>query len=189
MTEFGGIHACLHFEFLQRIDRRKDDVRVEIGIGVAYAVERVIVIHDAMSAGRDRLVGAVAALPRPRLTGGRRKIAHVGSHRHQTQVIAPVERELYDSLVFDHAANGRVFGLQQGGGGGNLDGFGYLADLKREIQTHGLLHLHLDVIAGHGSESRMSDFEIVNTGRHRGEGVESISRTFGITDGVGAGVG
>jgi len=49
MTEFGRIHAGLHFEFLQGIDLVKDDIRVEIGIGVAYAVERVIVIHDAIS--------------------------------------------------------------------------------------------------------------------------------------------
>ena len=64
VAEFGGIDAGLHFEFLDGIDRGKDDIGVEIGVGVDHAVEREIVEHDALPAGRDRLVGAVAALAR-----------------------------------------------------------------------------------------------------------------------------
>ena len=57
-------------------------------------------------------------------------------------------------LVLDHGADGRVFRLQQSGGGGNLDGFANLADLEREVQTHGLLHLNFDVVAGRRLEAR-----------------------------------
>ena len=62
MAELGGIDAGLHLEFLQGIDRGKDDIGVEIGIGVVDSVEREIVKHDPVPAGRDRLVGAIAAL-------------------------------------------------------------------------------------------------------------------------------
>src|SRR5262249_28114377 len=129
VAEFCGIDAGLHLEFLQSIDRGQDDIRVEIGIGVDHAIEREIVKYDAVTAGRDRLVGAIAALARLRLAGRRRKVADIRRYSHQIQVLAAIERKLRDVFRLDYGADGRILRLQQSGGSLNLHAFVNLADL------------------------------------------------------------
>src|SRR5215813_8165539 len=62
VAELGGVNTDLNFELLNRVNRRKDDIRIEIRVGVIDAVERVVVEHDALPARRYRLVGAVPTL-------------------------------------------------------------------------------------------------------------------------------
>ena len=69
------------------------------------------------------------------------------------------------------------------------DGFANLADLEREIQTDGLLHLDFDGGTGHGPESRMFNFDVVDAGRDRGESVKSFARGVRSADCIGGGVG
>ena len=64
-AEFGGIHAGLHLEFLERVDRRQEDIGVEVDVGVVHAVERVEVELAALPRNRELLVGARAALAIP----------------------------------------------------------------------------------------------------------------------------
>ena len=73
MAEFRGVDAGLHLEFLNGVDGGKHDVGVEIRVRVDDAVEREVVEKDAIPAGRDRLVGAIATLARLGLTGRRRE--------------------------------------------------------------------------------------------------------------------
>src|SRR5262245_53031228 len=76
MSEFGGVNADLNFEFLNGINRRKDDIGIEIGVCVVDAVERVVVEHDPLPTRRDGLVGAVASLPGTSLACGWREGVH-----------------------------------------------------------------------------------------------------------------
>src|SRR5438093_13770210 len=63
MSELRGVNTGLNFELLNRVNRGKDDIGIEIRIGVVDAVQRVVVEHDALPARGYGLVGAVAALP------------------------------------------------------------------------------------------------------------------------------
>src|SRR5262249_61392584 len=63
MSELSGVNTNLNFELLNRINRRKNDIGIEIRVGVIDAVERVVVEHDALPARGDGLTGAVTALP------------------------------------------------------------------------------------------------------------------------------
>ena len=93
---------------------------------------------------------AVAAFARSGLSRGRRQRIDVRRQCDQVQVSPAVERQFGDSLVLDDGSDGRVLGLQQIGLRGDLDGFAHLSDLKRKIETDGLLDLHFDIVAGRG---------------------------------------
>jgi hypothetical protein len=123
------------------------------------------------------------------LASRRRKRIGIRGERHRVQVLASVERKLRDGLTGDHGAEGRVFGPQQIGAGRNLDGLGNLSDLEGEIETHGLLHFDFDVVADLGLETGMFGLDIVDAGRHCGEGIEALTVAVGEAESVGAGVG
>src|SRR5262249_31365193 len=62
-AELGGVNAALHLEFLNGVERGKLDVKVEIRVGVGYAVEGVVIPGAAHACHREVLIGAIAALP------------------------------------------------------------------------------------------------------------------------------
>src|SRR5437870_13878649 len=64
MPELRGINTELNFELLNGVNGRKDDIGVEIRVGVIDAVEGVVVEHDALAARGYGLSGAFATLPR-----------------------------------------------------------------------------------------------------------------------------
>ena len=130
-------------------------------------------------AGRNGLAGAVAALARTRLARGGGKRVGVRRQRDQIQVFPSVERQFDDALVLDYGSDRCVFRLQQIGLRGNFDGLGNLADLQRDIQANGLLHLHLDVVARGRFEAGMFGLEIVETRRNGRECV--IPRAGGFS--------
>src|SRR5213593_2923667 len=77
MPELRGVNTDLNFELLNSVNGRKDDIGIEIRVGIIDAVEGVVVEHDALPASGYGLVGTVAALPgsglsRPRSEGVRR---------------------------------------------------------------------------------------------------------------------
>src|SRR4030095_9037064 len=86
MPELRGENADLNLELLNRINRGKRDIRIEVRVGVIDAVERVVVEHDALPARRYRLGGAVATLPRTGLPRGRRQSVHVRRERNKPQI-------------------------------------------------------------------------------------------------------
>src|SRR6266705_1401628 len=63
VPELRGVNTELNFELLNGVNGGKDDIGIEIRVGVIDAVERVVVEHDALPARRYRLAGAVATLP------------------------------------------------------------------------------------------------------------------------------
>src|SRR5262250_1797388 len=63
MPELRGVNTDLNFELLNGVNGGKDDIGVEIRVGVIDAIEAVVVEHDALPARGYGLGGAVAALP------------------------------------------------------------------------------------------------------------------------------
>src|SRR6266404_8001528 len=62
MPELRGVNAELNFKLLNGVNGGKDDISIEIRVGVIDAVERVVVEHDALPPRRYGLLGAVATL-------------------------------------------------------------------------------------------------------------------------------
>ena len=111
--EFGGVDAGLHLEFFERVDRRQEDVGVEVDVGVVDAVERVVVEFAALPRNRQLLVGARAALAVARLAGAGKLGADVRAQRDQLEIVSAVERQLDDAPVLDDGADGRIRGFDQ----------------------------------------------------------------------------
>src|SRR5262245_42993676 len=147
MPELGGINTDLNFELLNRVNRRKNDIGIEIRVGVIDAVERVVVEHDALPARRYGLARAVATLPGTGLPRRWRECIHIGRERDQAQILASVQRQLGDDLVLNHGADGCSLGLQQLSGCGNFDGIADLAQLENYVETHDLLYLDFKLFA------------------------------------------
>src|SRR5436189_6398143 len=63
MPELGGVNTDLNFELLNGVNGRKDDIGIEIRVGIIDAVESVVVEHDALPARGYGLGGAFATLP------------------------------------------------------------------------------------------------------------------------------
>ena len=61
---FGRINAVLHFEFLQRVDRRQQKIIVEVIVCIVQTIERVVVEFGALPGNTDGGGGAQAALNR-----------------------------------------------------------------------------------------------------------------------------
>src|SRR6058998_4353882 len=89
MSELRGVNTGLNFELLYGVNRGKDDIGIEIRIGVIDAVQRVVVEHDALPARGYGLVGAVATLPGTGLPRRRREGVRVRRHRDQVQYCRP----------------------------------------------------------------------------------------------------
>ena len=66
-SELRRVDAGLHLEFFQRVDRRQEDVGVEVDVGVVDAIERVVVELAPLARNGNLLVGARAALSIARL--------------------------------------------------------------------------------------------------------------------------
>src|SRR5262249_42042058 len=92
VPEFRRVNADLNFKLLNRINRGKRDICIEVWVSIIDAVERVVVEHDALPARGNGLAGAIAALAGARLPCRRREYVHVGRKRDQVQVLAAVER-------------------------------------------------------------------------------------------------
>src|SRR5438552_17877876 len=86
MPELRGVNTDLDFELLNGVNGGKDDIRIEIRVGVIDAVESVVVEHDSLPARGYGLLGAVATLPVIGLPRVRRKGVRVGREPDQAQV-------------------------------------------------------------------------------------------------------
>src|SRR5205823_8235432 len=87
MPELRGVNTDLNFELLNSVNGRKDDIGIEIRVGVIDAVEGVVVEHDALPARGYGLGGAFATLPGIGLPRERREGVRVGRERDQAQVL------------------------------------------------------------------------------------------------------
>src|SRR5262249_7470403 len=116
-----------HLEFLECIDRRKQEVGVEIRVGVFDAIQDVMVIVDTLAGdvqGEGVTCPAHALLP---LRGGGTVGGGSGRERNQLQVITPIEGKLHDAAIFDYGSEFRGLCLEHGRATGNLDCLGDIA--------------------------------------------------------------
>ena len=161
VAELGRVGARLHLEFLERIDRRLEQVGAVVRIGILDAVERVVV--ELQPLARDVQL-KVAAVPAParlrdRIRGAIR--CRTGYQRRQLQVVASVERQFLNAPVLDDRADGGGLGFERRRGSLHFHRLGNGADLEREIQAGYLVHLQLEVGAhfrletGHGNPRRI----------------------------------
>src|SRR5438552_7189100 len=79
MPELRGVNTELNFELLNGINGGKDDIGIEIRVGVIDAVEGEVVEHDALPARGYGLGGAVATLPGTGLPRRRSEGVHIGA--------------------------------------------------------------------------------------------------------------
>ena len=88
-AQFGGVHAGLDLELLQGINRRQENVRIEVDVGVVRAVEREVVPFTPTAADGNLLLRPIAALARARRTHrpGRKARRHV---RRQLTILSCV---------------------------------------------------------------------------------------------------
>src|SRR5438093_937654 len=182
MSELRGVNTGLNFELLYGVNRGKDDIGIEIRIGVIDAVQRVVVEHDALPARGYGLVGAVATLPGSGLCGPRSEGVRVGRHGDQAQVFAAVERQFGDDLVLDHRPDGWRLGLEEVRGRGDFDSLANLSDLENHVQTQDLLYLDFEWFTDCRLETRKFRSQPVKARRNGGNGVGARLRGYHVAD-------
>ena len=116
-------------------------------------------------------------------------VVTLGESDDQLQVVAAVQRQFDNPLVLDHGAHRGVLRLQLGGGPDHLDGFGDLSEGKREIEAHGLLHLHFHLVAGRALEAGFLHADVIGSRLQGREGIDACVRGDRATAGVGVDVG
>ena len=94
-----------------------------------------------------------------------------------------------DLLRVDDRADGGVFGLENGGGGGNVDGFGDGADFNLDVDTGGNTDLECEVGDAAGLETFLISFDGIVAGGKEGEGIAARFVRGGFANGVGLGRG
>jgi hypothetical protein len=77
-AELGRVNAGLDLELLERVDRRLNDVRVEVRVGVLDAIERVAIELEALAGDRERGLGACASLQSAAAPGSALR-GHIGA--------------------------------------------------------------------------------------------------------------
>ena len=157
----------------ERVDRRQQHIAVEVQVGVLDAVERVVVVMDALPGDVQRKTVALAA--HALLTLGRRGAVGrgAGDQRCQLQVIAAVERQFDDTAVLDDSADRRVLRLYDRRIGHNRHDVCQLADGHRKGKTIRAAHLHVDVRLLGGREALELNFQRIGAGRHRRKDVDA----------------
>src|ERR1051326_750083 len=147
MPELRGVDTDLDLELLNGVNGGKDDIAVEIRIGVIDTVEGVVVEHDALPARGYGLLGAAATLPGVGLPRVRREGVCVRRERDQAQIFPAVQGQLGDDLVLHHCTDSCSLGLQQVRGSRNFDRLANLAQLENHVETHDLLYLDFEWFA------------------------------------------
>ena len=177
------VNASLDLKLLNGVDGGQGDVCVEVYVGVIDAIQRVVIKEDPLSAGGNRLVGAITTLTRACLPGRRRQYIHVRGKRYQVQVLAAVQRKFGNDLVVDHRAKRRILCLQQIGVSGNFYTLTGLPHLECDIEPHCLLHLNFESFTCR-LKARNSNGQLIGTWRDRWKRVDASICGHGVADRV-----
>ena len=110
---FRRINAVLHFEFLQRVDRRQQKIIVEVIVCIVQTVERVVVELGALPGNTDGGGGAQAALNRGLLPGRSKSIHNIGAQRHQLKEFPAIQWQVRNSLRSDHGAHRDILSTEK----------------------------------------------------------------------------
>ena len=163
-TEFRRIDAALNLELLQRVDRRQQDVGIEVHIGVVHAIECVVVPLAPAATDGQLLCGPIAALAGAGLARIGKTGRHIGRQRDQLQKIPAVEREIHDATIVDNGANRRVFGINHRRAADDLHRLFDRANGEGEIQADCLLGLQLDAVSNRALKPLQFNFYVVGSG-------------------------
>jgi len=105
--------------------------------------------------------------------------------RHQLGDKHAVTVEAAKGIDWDDLAKRGVAGLQQRCGVGDRNGICGGADLEREIEAGGLLHLKSDVVLAEGAEALCFDLQDIGTGRKQSNRIGSVGVGNRGSDGAG----
>src|SRR5215813_1912199 len=111
--ELGRKNPGLNLELLQRVDRGKHDICIEVDIGILDAVERKVVELAPLARNRNVLLRARSSLAVISLACSIESIADVGAERDKLKEVAPVKRHLDDTPVLDDSSDRSVFRRNQ----------------------------------------------------------------------------
>lgn len=157
----------MHFEFGQGVRRRLDDsgrkrLHVERPLVVVKAVDLEIV-HGMKVAVRDEPADAAG----DGIGGG-----GCGSRDEEGEfrITATGQREFDGHGALDDLAEGGLFGLDDGGVGADVDGFGGVGDVEAESKKASLGDVQNDGANLGATEAGSVDGERVGSGQKRGEG-------------------
>ncbi len=153
-AELGEIAVRLHLEFVQPIHVGSDVIRSGKVAVVVNAVERegIAAVSLSVDGWEDQHADRRGSLP----TSGILRHADRGRarrEREQLGEIAYVEWQIGDLfLAHERAELGRG-AFEHWRARGHLDLFADRANLQREVETHGLIHVEPDAFARDGLES------------------------------------
>ena len=184
-AEFRRIDPRLHLELLQRIDRRHEDVGVEIDVGVVDPIQREVVELATLTRDRELLDASSATLTGSGLTWTCEVGADVRAQGHQLQIVPAIERQFHDSFVLDHRSDRGAFGREQRRKRGDLHRLLESTELEGEVETGGLLDLQNHVLRDrpkslqlhlHLVRTRLQNWKTVHAGAVAWNGAKGVCR-------------
>ena len=190
-SEFRRVHAGLHLEFLDTVDRGQEGIRIEVHILIDDTVERVLVVFATLPGDREILGRAIAALSAAGSAAGTARVVRtdVRTERYQVDEVTAIERQLQDLFVLDDGADRRIRGVDHRGAAGHLDRHLHRSKLQRKIETGRLLHLQLDAASNLALKALQVDFDVVYAGEQIWKHIAARGVGLCLAHGVGAGVG
>ena len=171
----------LNLEFLNRVDRRKDDeiraVKEVHGVGIVVnAIEQVVVLRWAQPLAEK---APLAALPR---------VSDCGEFTPAPSCARKVKFRPFKgsslTLAVDHLADGSVLGFEYGSAARYLDRLRHLARLQSEIDHHGGADVDRDVSLLGGLESLGGSAKLVASDPDRREFVSAVRSYCGGESGT-----
>src|ERR1035437_1735651 len=112
VAEFSAVSARLNVELLQRVDGRLHQIGAEVKIGVLETVQGVMDRLEALPGQIQLKLRAVSASARlgDIVRGAINRPG--GDQIGQLQIIAPVQRQVLDTPIFDDRADGGCLGIE-----------------------------------------------------------------------------
>ncbi len=145
-AEFGREHTVQDLELAHRLDRRRDDDRVEGELVVVDAVDEPAVGVRLLAEGVEVRGAARVERARSRQVLARLPRRHARHEVDQRREVAAVERQLADGLLLDDRADLGRLGLDQGRPADDRRHLGELADVERDVHACPVVDLHDDAL-------------------------------------------
>ena len=175
----------LHFEFGDDVGNRgpglSDGAAGFVVEGVAGAVEGKLV---AAGGGSGHGVGGVERLP-GLIFGGLVGEGDAVAEADHVVHVAQMDGQVADFLGADDASDGDVGVFEQGGIGGDGDGFRLAADFEREVEFHAIVDAERDAAADEALESRLLGGDAVSAGNEEGGSVVAFLVRLGARGDAG----
>ena len=178
---FGGERVAKQAHFLHGVDRRVQRQIVEPQRPDIHAVDRVVGRAVTSAFDRDELIAA-PELRVAREVPGR----HARRERRQRQHGAAVQRQVFDLLLVDHLSDGCALRLQQRRLAGHGDRFADGCDAERDRRPRRFTLTQDEIRQLRGPETLQLDFDVIGSGRERGNDESSLAVGDGDALGVGA---